>query len=430
MIMVMDLLSLLFKMASGFLFFWIIKTLLPLKQNIFLKIIAVIIYFYIADAVIYANDLVNMSGFLILFFISLLLLHSSRFIEKISVLLVLYPTVIAVNYLMLDIGSRIFFGITAAPPSGPRTPGEYILSTFVHMLSLSFRLLFWLTAWLIMKRFLKKINLSLPTRMWLFVDVLILAPFVAVSTIIYFMPNETAIMYPICIASIISSFGCIYLASYICQSVLLKYRTQELELKHSYYEDKLKEEERIRRIYHDLKNHLLVLQANTDNKLAPQKSIQELQTQIEGYENYYHTGNDYLDILIRDKAQTAQKKQIDFSALIHFKDSSFIEPLDISTIFGNALDNAIEACLLLPPEMRLVTVKADRIRDIFSIRIENYISQNYELTGKTTKRDTFAHGFGLSNIKNTVMKYDGECTYKVINNKFQLKIMIPVQEDF
>lgn len=430
MIAALTILSYLFVFASGFLFFWIIQTLLPLRQNRFLKLAAMLACFNIVDVVIYSNDLTNMLGYLIGFFIYLLLCHSSRLIEKLSILLVFYTSVLAVNYLMLDIGSRIFFGITKAPPTGPRNAQEHLLSTVIYTLGLLFRLLFWLAAWLSTRRYLKSINLRLQVRMWLLVDILILAPFVAVFTVIYFMPNNPAIMYPICIVSIISSFGCIYLASYICQSVILKYRTQELELKHSYYEEKLKEEERIRRIYHDLKNHLLLLRANTGNMQDNQKSIQELQAQIEGYENYYHTGNDYLDILLRDKAKTAQENQIDFSALVHFTGSAFIAPLDISTIFGNALDNAIEACLLLPPQMRLITIKADRIRNILLIRIENLIDQNHPPTGRTTKADDYSHGFGLSNIKSAVMKYDGECVCKVVNNKFQLKIMIPVQTEF
>ena len=79
-------------------------------------------------------------------------------------------------------------------------------------------------------------------------------------------------------------------------------------------------------------------------------SVLALQNQILEYENYYHTGNDFLDIIIRDKAQRAREMQIDFSPQIYFEDGSFIDPLDISTIFGNALDNAIEACEKLPAE--------------------------------------------------------------------------------
>ena len=79
------------------------------------------------------------------------------------------------------------------------------------------------------EKYLCRITSSLTLRMWLIVDVLTLASIVAIFTIIYFLPEEIAVVYPICTASIVSSFGCIYLAAYICDSVQTSYRAQELE---------------------------------------------------------------------------------------------------------------------------------------------------------------------------------------------------------
>ncbi len=139
-------------------------------------------------------------------------------------------------------------------------------------------------------------------------------------------------------------------------------------MQHSYYRDRLKEEERVRSIYHDLKNHLLILEAQSDSSGETQKTIQTLKAQIEGYETYQHTGNDFLDIILRDKFRISREKKIDFSAVVHFEDGSFLEPLDISTIFGNALDNAIEASEKLPEGQRLITVKAASVRDMLAAR--------------------------------------------------------------
>ena len=62
--------------------------------------------------------------------------------------------------------------------------------------------------------------------------------------------------------------------------------------------------------------------------------------------------------------KSAKEKQIDFNAVISFESGAFLEALDISTIFGNALDNAIEASEKLPEDQRIITVKADRVRDM------------------------------------------------------------------
>ena len=157
-------------------------------------------------------------------------------------------------------------------------------------------------------------------------------------------------------------------------------------------------------------------------------SIRHLRQQMESYENYYRTGNPYLDVIIRDKAKTAREKQIDFTAILHFADGSFLDPLDISTIFGNALDNAIEASEKLAVSRRVVSVKARRIHDMLVIAVENNALPDADASGKTTKEDTLFHGFGLSNIRAAVDKYDGQCTVKCKDGVFVLKIMIPVEE--
>ena len=133
-----------------------------------------------------------------------------------------------------------------------------------------------------------------------------------------------------------------------------------------------------------------------------------LRSQIADYEDYVHTGNEFLDIILKDKAAKAREKQIDFSALVDFKGMDFIEPLDISTIFSNAIDNAMEASERLPEDQRLVTVKAERVRDMLIITVENNTLPGTRPAEGTTKKDRFVHGFGIPNIKKAVEKYDGQ----------------------
>ncbi len=427
MIRFLEVLSFLLAWGYTFVFFWIIKTFLPLQRNWFIKIAAFLVCGYLADSIIYSNDLGSLLGTMVLFFAYVLIFYHGSLMEKVSVLLVFYPALIAINYLMLDIGGRLFYITTQTTYEEiVQSPKLMLISTAIHTVSLLLRLLFWIGAWLILRKFLSKISSRLNMRMWLIVDMLMLASFVAIFTIIYFMPEDTAIVYPICGASIFSSFGCMYLASYICDAMQTAYHAQELEMQRNYYRDRIRDEERVRSVYHDMKNHLLLLQTQTGNGQEVQASIQELKDQIQEYENYQHTGNEFLDIIIRDKAKAAQEKKIDFSAVISFEAGSFIEPLDISTIFGNALDNAIEASEKLSEDRRLITVRANRVRDMLVIIIENNtLSVLLEPKG-TTKKDTFAHGFGLPNLKNAVEKYDGQYITKLENDMFTLKIIIPI----
>lgn len=228
------------------------------------------------------------------------------------------------------------------------------------------------------------------------------------------------------------SFAVVFL--YIKNNAYLKEMEQQaktqlvlLEQQYNYYQEKLRDEERVRAIYHDMKNHLLILE-NQQNTEETHQMAEKLRLQITCYEDYVHTGNDFLDVILKDKAEKMREKEIDFSAVIDFGDVDFIEPLDISTIFGNALDNAIEASEKLPVSQRMITVKAACIRNMLVISVVNNIVAETVITEKTTKTDGFLHGFGLSNIRQSAEKYGGTCTTEQENGRFMLKILLPVAE--
>lgn len=417
-----------FLLAWGYtaIFFLILKSFLPLRKNVVLKVIAFLVCGYLADSIIYSNDAGSLFGTMFLFFLYVLLFYRGTFMEKLSVMLVFYPALIAINYLMLDSGGRLFkLIIQASYEEALQSPTLMLTSTAIHTLSLFLRLVFWSGAWLILRRFLSKIPSHLNTRTWLIIDMLILASFVAIFTIIYFMPEDTTIVYPICGSSIFSSFGCMYLAAYIYDSMQNAYRVQQMESQRDYYKARTSEEERVRAIYHDLKNHLLVMESR-QNTEETRRMAETLLSQIEDYEDYVHTGNDFLDIILKDKAAKVREKQIDFSAIVDFNGIDFIEPLDISTIFGNAIDNAIEASEKLPEERRLVTVRAERVRDMLLIAVENNILPGTQAPEGTTKKDRFVHGFGIPNIKKAVEKYGGQCSFRQENDTYQLKMLLPM----
>lgn len=364
----LDLLDFIFAWGYTFVFFWIIRTFIPLRANLLLKITAFFVCGYLADSIIYANDAGSLFGTMAGFFAFVLIFYRGTFMEKLSVLLVFYPALIAINYLMLDIGGRIFKAMTHATYEETLVSPELtLISTEIHTFSLFLRLLFWVVAWLVLRRFLSRITSHLTLRMWLIVDMLILASFVAIFTILYFMPEDTLISYPICGASIFSSFGCMYLASYICDSMQTAYRAQELQMQKDYYKDR-----------------------------------------------------------IRDKSAKAREKHIDFNAVIHFGNGDFMDPLDISTIFGNAIDNAIEASEKLPEDRRLITVKAAKVRDMLMITAENNMEPGGQPHDGTSKNDRFLHGFGIPNIRKAAEKYDGQCSISAKDGIFRLKVLIPV----
>lgn len=413
-------------------FFIFITAFLPLRgRSRLLHVLAFFASSLVSEIIIYPEDPWNLLGALLGLAAYIMVFHRGRWTEKLTTFLVFYPAFIAINYMMIDLGTNVFFSLPNAPTgvTGSEWSAEQrLMNNVVLFASELCRLSFWTAAWLIFRKPLRQITSNLTTKMWLVVDVIMLAPFVSVLMTMFYIPRHNALfVYPICIASVLTSFGCIYLTVYLCSSMQTAYRAQELEMRQAYYRDRVSEEERVRSIYHDLKNHLLILQAQAEQGQALQTSVQELENRIQDYENYYHTGNEYLDIIIRDKARAAREKGIDFGVEISFGGMEHImEPLDISTIFGNALDNAIEASGSLPEEQRLITIKGNRIHDLQIIVVENNVRPDCEVPAGTSKKDTFLHGFGLANINAAVEKYGGSCSTKVENGMFRVKVVIPI----
>ena len=157
MIRFFEILSFLLAWGYTAIFFLFLKSFLRLRKNVVLKVIAFLICGYLADSIIYSNDAGSLFGTMFLFFLYVLLFYRGTFMEKLSVMLAFYPALIAINYLMLDTGGRLFKIVTHASYEKALQSSTLMLtSTAIHTVSLLLRLLFWIGAWLVLRRFLEK----------------------------------------------------------------------------------------------------------------------------------------------------------------------------------------------------------------------------------------------------------------------------------
>ncbi|MDE6672444.1 MAG: GHKL domain-containing protein [Ruminococcus sp.] len=425
MIQVLDIIAFILNWINSFFLFMVIGCFLDIRQKLPVKVVAYGLCILIANIVIFANDITNIIGVLIGFILFTFILYQDIWICKLSAVIILYPMIVSINYLAQDTGMQIYFYIIR---KWELNTENIFISTLIHTISLAIAPVIWFSIWQILKRRnIKSISL-LNTKMWLMIDGVCLSVFIAVLVTLNFMPENSWMGYPICLSGIITIFACLYLTLYIADSILTEYQLQTMKKKHKYYEEKLQEEERVRSIYHDMKNHLLVLENQSGTDYA-KEIAKKLRMEISDYEDYIHTGSDILDVIIKEKSRMARENNIDFSVTVDFSGVYFIEPLDISTIFGNSIDNALEATGKLPEEYRAVIIKAGIVHSFVMIVIENTCPDVPEEKSKTTKDDKFLHGFGIGNIKKTVEKYNGEYTSDCKDRKYILKILIPVSDE-
>lgn len=192
----------------------------------------------------------------------------------------------------------------------------------------------------------------------------------------------------------------------------------------------------LRSLHHDMKNHLLAirkLSEPADNERL-QQYLSTLLQDVSEYELTVETGNEVLNGLLAEKLLQAEKLDTQIDVLVDLSGVDFLEDRDICTLFGNALDNALEACSHLPEgECRRITVRSQVVAGHLKIAIVNSCAGTVQLVAglpQTTKPDRENHGIGLRNIRRTLKKYGGVLSLDPSQpGRFALNMLIPFPEE-
>lgn len=181
--------------------------------------------------------------------------------------------------------------------------------------------------------------------------------------------------------------------------------------------------------YHDLKHQITLLKAETETEKS-MEYLEQMELEIKSYEAQNKTGNKVLDAVLTVKSMACQSKGIELKCVVEGALLFFMDDMDVSALFGNMLDNAIESVEKLPDErMRLIRLYVVREKQFLRICTENYCTEQIRFKKGmpvTTKKDKRLHGFGMKSIQSTVRKYDGSVMTALDSNWFEVKILIPI----
>lgn len=185
----------------------------------------------------------------------------------------------------------------------------------------------------------------------------------------------------------------------------------------------------INRKYHDLKHQIAVLRAEDDPGRRT-AFLDGMEQEIMAYEAQNKTDNSVLDTVLTSKSLYCAKHQIELVCVADGALLNFMDVMDICTIFGNALDNAIEYELTIPnKEKRMIRINVLSQKGFLVIRVENYFDGVLHLNDgipPTTKQDQDYHGFGIKSIRYTAEKYGGSMKLSTQENWFRLNLLIPM----
>ncbi|GAA0106762.1 sensor histidine kinase [Paraclostridium sordellii] len=205
---------------------------------------------------------------------------------------------------------------------------------------------------------------------------------------------------------------------------------EKMKMQYTHYINTQQDYMKVRQLHHDIKNHMACIKGVIQSNNDATNYISSIESELDRYDNSFNTGNMILDIILNEKIKICKESNIKLLIDINsFDKCNFIDTIDVCSIFSNVLDNAIEACEKIIDFKKEIILRGTIVNDFFVIRIENTkqnkvnIKENYI---KTDKKDTYLHGLGIKSVKDSVSKYNGEVVIDYSENRFIMKIFIPL----
>lgn len=234
-----------------------------------------------------------------------------------------------------------------------------------------------------------------------------------------------------CFGLLYSTFLVFYLYKNVIKQSEEEYRQKSYKQHEKeqikYIGEVMSSQNKIKKLCHDLKNHNIALRAyfesgDTEGGLTYLDNLDKMTAQMSP--GSVNTGNIVIDALVNNKQRIAEEKNIKFTAFLQVPTRLFMDATDICIIFGNALDNAIEACEKVKDRERRISLHAIYENNSLICQFKNTAPKDSDLNLNTTKKNKSDHGFGIENIKTALSNYNSMYKISVNNSIFTLSIVI------
>ena len=184
------------------------------------------------------------------------------------------------------------------------------------------------------------------------------------------------------------------------------------------FKEKYQEMLKSRKVVHDMKNHLLALKKYDQERdwEGLHQYLNELSDDMLDDSYQIWTGNRMLDMILNQKTKDAKEKETDMQIETEVFATLPFSDREIISLFGNVLDNALEACERIQDKKRWIKIKIKKKNHLLYIETSNAIKEMPVQNQKefvSVKEDEILHGYGMKNIQDIVRKYDGIFRYKI-----------------
>jgi len=222
-----------------------------------------------------------------------------------------------------------------------------------------------------------------------------------------------------------------YLYKLVSKNNLLEQQTKLLEQQQNntvkYYKELQDRYNNTQQLLHDIKKHIQViitLDTYDDNLKGIYSN--SLIKSIDEVEQQFQCSNKIINAIIWDKIQKCHQLNIDLNIDMQDIEFDFMDDLEITILFANLLDNAIEACESSERDTKEINLRIHKFKDYVVLKLENSLGKKTFNTSSGALASTKpGHlGIGMVILNNLVNKYSGNLDYEYSENYFVTKIIL------
>lgn len=216
---------------------------------------------------------------------------------------------------------------------------------------------------------------------------------------------------------------------------------QQSRMQYLYYDNLENQYRESLSMIHDVKRHIRAIEelyVQRENEIALEYAV-TISSRLDDFKLNEYTSNRVLNIILNDKFKAAEQKNIEFICKIDDVDLSFIDNIDLTTIFANLLDNALEACIEKTGE-KFIQIQVGSFHNLVVINIKNTMDEakdnkvqgtefylgNPSLDPQVSTKKNHS-GIGLPNVTKVVKKYNGDFNIEKDGQIFTCTIVLSKQ---
>lgn len=199
----------------------------------------------------------------------------------------------------------------------------------------------------------------------------------------------------------------------------------ENEILQKYYAEVENMYTKMRGWRHDYRHHIQTMKVHAANGEYEEidRYLNMLDDDLTNVETVIRTGNRMADAILNSKLSLADERKIRVKAEAKIPVSLTVSELDMCIVIGNLLDNAMEACMELPEEERLIRIYMEMKGNYLYLALTNTAAGRKKQSFFTSKGE--GHGLGLSRVDSIVKKYGGYVTRASEDEAFSTEILLP-----